>query len=281
MLIHVLVAVDPELQRSRVMQLLRYPEVTPHAVSTGTELLEQVSSTDFDLLVIGQAFLPEPLENLVRFVRDLPERPEVVVLTDREDAEDRASLLTMGCLGVLNRQLGDHALQRALAALIERRREEAINRLRAERPEEQYSLNDFISDSPAMQVFLDLARRVVRADSSLLLLGETGVGKERLARAIHAEGPRSRGPFMAVNCGALPESLLESELFGHEEGAFTGATRARKGYFEVAHRGTIFLDEIGEMPLHLQVKLLRVLDEHRILRVGGEKPLEVDVRVMA
>ena len=229
----------------------------------------------------GQAFLPEPLENLVRFVRDLPERPEVVVLTDREDAEDRASLLTMGCLGVLNRQLGDHALQRALAALIERRREEAINRLRAERPEEQYSLNDFISDSPAMQVFLDLARRVVRADSSLLLLGETGVGKERLARAIHAEGPRSRGPFMAVNCGALPESLLESELFGHEEGAFTGATRARKGYFEVAHRGTIFLDEIGEMPLHLQVKLLRVLDEHRILRVGGEKPLEVDVRVMA
>jgi DNA-binding NtrC family response regulator len=281
MLIHVLVALQPESERSRVARLLRHREVTPRAVSSETELLDEVSSTDFDLLLIDEAFLPQPPENLVRFVRDLPERPEVVVLTDHEDAEQRASLLTMGCLGVLNRQLSDRALQRALAALIERRREEAINRLRADRPEEQYSLNDFVSDSPTMQVFLELARRVVRADSSLLLLGETGVGKERLARAVHAEGPRSRGPFMAVNCGALPESLLESELFGHEEGAFTGATRARKGYFEVAHRGTIFLDEIGEMPLHLQVKLLRVLDEHRIQRVGGEKPIDVDVRVMA
>jgi DNA-binding NtrC family response regulator len=281
MLIHVLVALGPEPQRTRVMKLLRHREVTPHPVSSATELLGQVSSSDFDLLVIGQGFLPESPENLVRFVRNLPERPEVVLLTDREDAEERASFLTMGCLGVLNLQLGDRALQQALAAMIERRREEAINRLRAERPEEQYSLGDFVSDSPSMQVFLELARRVVRADSSLLLLGETGVGKERLARAIHSEGPRSRGPFMAVNCGALPESLLESELFGHEEGAFTGATRARKGFFEVAHRGTIFLDEIGEMPLHLQVKLLRVLDEHRILRVGGEKPIDVDVRVMA
>jgi DNA-binding NtrC family response regulator len=121
----------------------------------------------------------------------------------------------------------------------------------------------------------------VNSEASLLILGETGVGKERLARAIHAEGPRSKGPFMALNCGALPESLLESELFGHEEGAFTGATRSRKGYFELAHTGTIFLDEIGEMPLHLQVKLLRVLDEHRIQRVGAEKSIEVDVRVMA
>jgi DNA-binding NtrC family response regulator len=164
---------------------------------------------------------------------------------------------------------------------VERRREEAVNRLRADRPEEQYSLNDFVSESPSMQIFLDLARRVVHADTSLLILGETGVGKERLARAVHAEGPRSRGPFMAVNCGALPESLLESELFGHEEGAFTGATRSRKGYFELAHRGTIFLDEVAEMPLHLQVKLLRVLDEHRIHRVGSESAIDVNVRVMA
>jgi DNA-binding NtrC family response regulator len=166
-------------------------------------------------------------------------------------------------------------------ALVERRREEATNRLRADRPEEHYSLNDFVSESPSMQIFLDLARRVVRADTSLLILGETGVGKERLARAVHEEGPRSRGPFMAINCGALPESLLESELFGHEEGAFTGATRSRKGYFELAHRGTIFLDEVAEMPLHLQVKLLRVLDEHRIHRVGGENAIDVNVRVMA
>jgi len=132
-----------------------------------------------------------------------------------------------------------------------------------------------------MQRFLSLARRVVPSESALLVLGETGVGKERLARAIHAEGPRAGGPFLAVNCGALPESLLESELFGHEEGAFTGATRAHRGYFEMAHRGTLFLDEIGEMPLHVQVKLLRVLEDRRVLRVGGERAISVDVRVMA
>jgi DNA-binding NtrC family response regulator len=132
-----------------------------------------------------------------------------------------------------------------------------------------------------MQRFLRLARRVVKGDSALLILGETGVGKERLARSIHSESSRASGPFVTVNCGALPESLLESELFGHEEGAFTGAVRARRGYFELAHRGTIFLDEIGEMALHLQVKLLRVLEDKSIRRVGSEKPIEVDVRIMA
>jgi DNA-binding NtrC family response regulator len=115
----------------------------------------------------------------------------------------------------------------------------------------------------------------------LLIMGETGVGKERLARAIHAEGPRSSGPFVAVNCGALPETLLESELFGHEEGAFTGASRARRGWFELSHDGTIFLDEIGEMPLHLQVKLLHVLQNHEVQRLGSERASAIDVRVIA
>ena len=106
---------------------------------------------------------------------------------------------------------------------------------------------------------MDVVHRVVASDATLLIMGETGVGKERLARAIHAESPRSGGPFVSVNCAALSETLLESELFGHEEGAFTGASRARRGWFELAHGGTIFLDEIGEMPKHLQVKLLTVL----------------------
>ncbi|MHC4470636.1 MAG: sigma-54 interaction domain-containing protein, partial [Planctomycetota bacterium] len=118
-------------------------------------------------------------------------------------------------------------------------------------------------------------------DASLLVLGETGVGKERLARAIHAEGRRSEGPFVPVNCGALPEGLFESELFGHEEGAFTGATRTRRGWFELAHGGTLFLDEIGEIPLHLQVKLLRALQEHEFQPVGSERTIRADVRVMA
>ncbi len=132
-----------------------------------------------------------------------------------------------------------------------------------------------------MRNLLDLARRVVPSDSSLLIVGETGVGKEWLARAIHAEGRRGAAPFVAVNCAALPDSLLESELFGHEKGAFTGAARTRRGCFELAHRGTLFLDEIADTSPHLQANLLRVLQEKRIRRLGGELAIEVDVRVMA
>ena len=131
-----------------------------------------------------------------------------------------------------------------------------------------------------MQRVLDLARKVAASDSSLLILGETGVGKEWLARAIHNAGPRASGPFIAVNCAAIPDSMLESELFGHEQGAFTGAQRAHRGYFEQAHGGTLFLDEIGEMPAALQTRFLRVLQEGAVQRLGSERPFHVDVRVM-
>jgi len=132
-----------------------------------------------------------------------------------------------------------------------------------------------------MQELLDLARRVARADSSLLILGETGVGKEWLARAIHAEGARVDGPFIAVNCAAVPESLIESELFGNEKGAFTGSVRTRRGLFELAHGGTLFLDEVADLPIHLQAKLLRVLEERKIRRLGAERMIAIDVRIMA
>ena len=132
-----------------------------------------------------------------------------------------------------------------------------------------------------MQSFMAVVHRVVASDATLLILGETGVGKERLARAIHTESRRSSGPFVSVNCGALSETLLESELFGHEEGAFTGASRARRGWFELAHKGTLFLDEIGEMPKHLQVKLLSVLQTREVQRVGAESSVAIDVRVVA
>jgi DNA-binding NtrC family response regulator len=132
-----------------------------------------------------------------------------------------------------------------------------------------------------MRTLIDMAERVARSDASILILGETGVGKEWLARAIHASSGRAAGPFQAVNCAAVPESLLESELFGHEKGSFTGAHRAHRGHFEMAHRGTVFLDEIADMPVHLQSKLLRVLAERQIQRVGAERPLMIDVRVLA
>jgi DNA-binding NtrC family response regulator len=135
--------------------------------------------------------------------------------------------------------------------------------------------------SPAMLSALANLPRIATSEQTVLISGETGTGKEIISRAIHMMSPRASGPFVAVNCGAIPESLIESELFGHEKGAFTGAGKARKGKFETAHQGTLLLDEIGDMPLELQVRLLRVLEEGHIFRVGGESPIEVDVRVIA
>ena len=138
-----------------------------------------------------------------------------------------------------------------------------------------------IAASAAMQRALSQAERAAAGRSTLLLVGETGTGKEQVARRVHAASPRAKGPFVALNCGALPEGLLESELFGHEKGAFTGADRQRLGRFELADGGTVFLDEVGELPPAAQVKLLRVLQEHEIVRVGGTAPIHVDVRVIA
>jgi DNA-binding NtrC family response regulator len=281
MLIRVLLAVEPLATRRRVARLVQPAGVELTSATTRDGLWEQLTHEDFDLVLLAGSFLADQPGALVSSIRRLPEPPEIMVLRPREDAAERAQLLTAGCLAVLWLGLPDAMLAEAIGAFITRRRQDAVRQLRADRPTERYSLDDFIAASPAMQRFLPLARRVVASDSALLVLGETGVGKERLARAIHAEGPRKDGPFLALNCGALPESLLESELFGHEEGAFTGATRARRGYFELAHRGTIFLDEIGEMPAHLQVKLLRVIEDHRVRRVGGERAIPIDVRIMA
>jgi DNA-binding NtrC family response regulator len=177
--------------------------------------------------------------------------------------------------------LPEDQLVDAIDATIENRRQLLRRTLGGTDAAQRPKLADFISEGPTMQMFMQVVHRVVHSNSSLLILGETGVGKEHLARAIHAEGPRSPGPFVAINCAALAEQLLESELFGHEEGAFTGATRRRRGAFEMAHGGTLFLDEIGEMPLHLQAKFLRVLQDFEVRRVGGERAVEVDVRVMA
>ena len=140
--------------------------------------------------------------------------------------------------------------------------------------------NQVVFASPVMEKVINQISNVAQDDISVLLLGETGVGKEVVAREIHARSPRSSGPFVSVNCGAIAQGLLESELFGHEKGAFTGADKRKVGLFELAHNGTLFLDEITEMPLDLQVKLLRVLQEHNFRRVGGEKSLSVNVRII-
>jgi sigma-54-specific transcriptional regulator len=136
-------------------------------------------------------------------------------------------------------------------------------------------------EDPRSRALLDRIKLVAPSAANVLIIGETGTGKELIARQIHQLSARGTGPFVAVNCGAFSENLVESELFGHERGAFTGALGARAGWFEAAQGGTLFLDEIGELPLHLQVKLLRVLQEQQVVRIGSRQPIEIDVRILA
>jgi len=145
----------------------------------------------------------------------------------------------------------------------------------------QHREPEIVADSAAMQRLLGLTRRVARVDATVLITGESGTGKERIAQLLHAASPRARGPFIAINCGAIPESLLESELFGHARGAFTGAIHDRLGLMEAASGGTLLLDEIGEISPHMQVKLLRALQSREIRRVGENKSRPIDVRVLA
>ncbi len=142
-------------------------------------------------------------------------------------------------------------------------------------------LDDLIGVSPQMQRVFEIIEKVAGTEAPILICGESGTGKELVAKAFHGRSSRRQGPFVAINCAAIPESLLESELFGHEKGAFTGAHQQRKGRMELAHRGTLFLDEIGDLPLSVQVKLLRFLQEHEIARVGGRKEIRIDTRVIA
>jgi DNA-binding NtrC family response regulator len=250
------------------------------AAEDDQELWRRLAREAFDLVLLRHGDVPGLSTHLVSEIRALPDHPEVVVVSPKEDPEEQAELLTAGCLAVVYEGLDQEKLARTLEALLQRRREQTAQAI-DEGLVQPFHLSDYASASPAMQQFLSTARRVVATDTTLLLLGETGVGKEWLARAITADGPRAAGPFVAVNCGALPEALLESELFGHAKGAFTGAARARRGYFELAHGGTIFLDEIAEIPPHLQVKLLRALEGRRIQPLGSERSIPVDVRVIA
>ena len=177
----------------------------------------------------------------------------------------------------------DDALVRTRAALrkLERRLRSQRRSLDEDAAQTEPELDGLVARSPAMREVLDLARRVAPVDSTVLISGPTGAGKERLARFIHSHSARAGGPFVAVNCGAMPEQLLESELFGHAKGSFSGATRDRAGLFEAAHTGTFLLDEIGELTMATQTRLLRVLQEREVRRVGENFPREVDVRILA
>ncbi len=281
MLVRILLIVDDADLERRLDRIFEPLETAVATAPHKAVLWDRVKAFPADLVVIGRSSLPDPIEATIETIQGLPERPEVIVVGEEENAAERARLLIAGCTAVLNMSLGDNTLREAFNAFVTRQRKTSIERLQHEIDAPQARLSDFDSASTTMQTFLRIVKRVVEPDSSLLIQGETGVGKERLARAIHAASPRASNPFIPVILSAFPETLVEGELFGYEKGAFTGAVGARRGCFELAHGGTIFLDEIGELPKHLQVKLLRVLQERTIQRLGSEEPMHVNVRVMA
>jgi DNA-binding NtrC family response regulator len=281
MLLRVILAAEKPVEE-RLRRLVAHSNLLLETVDTPSKLWERLMRKSFDVVLGSRGFRPEePDAHKIRMIRELPDCPYVVLLLKQDSTTERARYLAMGIDVTLGLDLSDRQLKAALEGIFNACRERARKLLLSRPRTAEPSLKDFVSRSPVMQKFMAVAEKVADSDSSLLILGETGVGKERLARAIHAESRRSKGPFVAVNCAAFSESLLESELFGHVEGAFTGAVRSHRGCFELAHGGVIFLDEIAEMPHHLQIKLLRVLQEREITRVGSEQPFQVDVRVMA
>ncbi len=281
MLVRLTLAVKNRRLQEYLERRLSLPDVRVECFTHPKDTWQKVVRSCGDVIVISKSFLLRPLDNGIALLNNLPENPTTIILNDGDSSEELARLTAAGADLALYSGISKKVLAETIEATLESRRQffqkQQIGRKGVLPPK----LVDFISDSEAMQVFITEVQQVVSGDSPILILGETGVGKEHLARAIHAESPRSNGPFIAVNAAAVPEQLLESELFGHAQGAFTGATRYHRGAFELAHGGAIFLDEIGEMPMHLQAKLLRVLQDYEIKPVGGEESVWVDVRVIA
>ncbi len=267
--------------RSQLLSSLQDKTVSVEVLGQGRELWKGLEDLDVDLLVVRRSHLTPEAMDRIRETADDVNTPGIVVVMDDQGGIERTELIAAGVSRVLDSGGDTDRMAQTLETLGEAEVAGGQDGPEVAGADAQPMLADFLSRSRFMRRFLDMVRKVSTADASLLITGETGVGKERLARAIHLQSPRSDKPFVSVNCGALPEALLESELFGHEKGAFTGADTQRIGRFEQANGGTIFLDEIGEMPSHLQVKLLTVLQRHEIQRVGGTKAVPLDVRVMA
>ncbi|WP_338866665.1 sigma-54 dependent transcriptional regulator [Myxococcus stipitatus] len=274
----ILVADDEEGVRSFIAEAL---EVEGHVVTTaadGDEAARLLAKQGVDLLVTDLRMPGMDGLTLLRKVREEQPDVEVVVLTAVGSVESAVSAMKAGAFEYLLKPVGSPAeLRLTVARALERR---ALLNFRAQARQSTGAV--VLSwGAPSMGPVVEALRKVAPTQATVLLVGESGTGKEVAARALHQWSERSEGPFVAVNCAALTETLLESELFGHEKGAFTGAVAQRRGRIELAQGGTFFLDEVGELKAELQAKLLRVLQERRFERVGGTRTLEADVRWVA
>ena len=275
----ILVADDEPGLRAFVAEAL---EDDGHAVAQaadGADAARQLARESFDLLITDLKMPRLDGMALLRQARVEQPELEVIVLTAFGTVDSAVEAMKLGAFDYLQKPIGSPGALRLLAARALEHRALLAARDRATR--ETPELPPLAYGDPAMGPVVEALRKVAATNATVLLTGESGTGKEVAARTLHAWSPRAAGPFVAVNCAAITETLLESELFGHEKGAFTGAVSARRGRIELADGGTFFLDEIGEMPPALQAKLLRVLQERRFERVGGSRTIEADVRWVA
>ncbi|MDO1451464.1 sigma-54 dependent transcriptional regulator [Rhodocytophaga aerolata] len=264
---------------ARILELEGYKVHQAPNAHKGLELLEQHQNTH---LVISDVKLPD--DNGIHLLEKIKAKyplVEVVVITAYGTIGDGVKAMKLGAFDYITK--GDQDEQ--MLVTVERAVEKAKMQRRilelGKSVEAKYSFDSILGTSPAIKEAIHLAKKVAPADSTVLLEGETGVGKELFAQAIHNASLRKNKSFVAINCSAFPKDLLESQMFGHKKGAFTGASFDKKGFFEEAHHGTLFLDEIGEMNLELQAKLLRVLETGSFIKLGETKPTQADVRIIA
>ncbi|MCB2141341.1 sigma-54 dependent transcriptional regulator [bacterium] len=247
----------------------------------GREGLEVWKESDFDLILTDVKMPEMDGLDLLRAVRHEDSDLPVVLVTAHGDIEMAVEAMQYGASDFITKPFDRERLKSKLERCLRLSRLEQENRTLREELTDRYTFDHIVGSSPAIRGLFDLMKRVLFRDTTVLILGESGTGKELVAKALHYGGARRDGHFVAVNCAAIPASLLESELFGHVKGAFTGADASREGRFQTASGGTLFLDEIGDMPLNLQAKLLRVLQEQRIEPVGSSHSIQIDVRIIA
>jgi two-component system, NtrC family, response regulator PilR len=255
-----------------------YKVFTAHNADSAVKLIKE---NIFDLILtdirMGKSSGIDVLENAQKILPDTP----VVMMTAYASAETAVNAMKKGAYDYISKPFKIEDVQLIVKNAIEKKKLSEENRLLKTALNDRFELSNIIGKSVAFQKIFDLIEKVSRSNATVLIHGESGTGKEMVAKAIHFNSNRKNYPFVSVNCGALPENLLESELFGHEKGAFTSADTLKLGLMESANKGSFFLDEIGEAPLSIQVKLLRVLQENEILRLGGTEAIPVDLRIIA
>jgi two-component system, NtrC family, response regulator HydG len=280
---HILVVDDEPSARSGLEKLLLDEGYTIETAEDGVVALEMASERPPDVVVTDLKMPRMDGLELLKKLREQDKDIPVIVTTSFQDLGSAVAAMRAGAEDYLPKPIDFDALTLVIERALQRRevKVEAENLRRQLRERDAEGLQGLIGASSAMQKVYRVARQVAGSRATVLVTGESGTGKGELARAIHALGPRAGKPFVSLHCAALAESLLESELFGHEKGAFTGADRRRIGRFEQAHNGTLFLDEVGEIPPLTQVKLLKVLQERTFERVGGNESIHTDVRLLA